>query len=126
MSASLWSIWAEATMLVCFGLAWPVATLRLLCGAATGGSGGRGLGFTALILLGYIAGGASKLLSGATPLPPVFWLYLLNACSVSAHLTVQWMIAARGRERGPHGPGNRRERDRRSAPAADAQATPIS
>lgn len=124
MSASLWSICAEATMLVCFGLAWPVATLRLLCGTAAAGSGGRGLGFTVLILLGYVAGGASKLLSDATPLPPVFWLYLLNACSVSAHLTVQWMIRTRGRERGPLAGANEAKRPR--ATAAEGQVTPVS
>jgi hypothetical protein len=88
MSASSWSSWAEALMLVCFGLAWPVSTLRLLC---LGRAGGRGCGFTVLILLGYLAGAASKLLAGA-PLPPVFWLYALNACSVFVHLAVQWHL----------------------------------
>ena len=68
----------EAVMLVCFGLAWPAANLRML---QTRRAEGKGPAFTSLILLGYVAGAASKLilLSGGQSLAPVFWLYVLNA-----------------------------------------------
>ena len=82
----------EGVMLVCFGLAWPLATLKMLrCKSAQG----RNLGFTFIILGGYVAGVASKLLalhSGAG-LPPVFWLYLLNSLSVGVNAVLQWHFA---------------------------------
>ena len=79
----------EALMLVCFGLAWPMATLRLL---RSGSAEGRRLGFTLVILCGYLAGALSKLLGtpASAGLPPVFWLYLLNTLSVGANAALQW------------------------------------
>jgi len=79
----------EAVMLVCFGLAWPMANLRML---RTRQALGKGLGFTSLILLGYLSGAASKVMlsSDGAPLAPVFWLYVLNAFSVAANLALQW------------------------------------
>jgi len=79
----------EAVMLVCFGLAWPLATLRML---HSGRAEGRGIGFTLVILAGYLAGVLSKLLAtpAGTALPPVFWLYLLNCVSVGAKAMLQW------------------------------------
>lgn len=79
----------EGLMLACFGLAWPQANLRML---RTGRAEGKGLVFTLIILCGYLAGAAAKLLlaNESTPLAPVFWLYLLNATSVCANLVLQW------------------------------------
>ena len=84
----------EAVMLVCFGLAWPMANLRML---RTRQAMGKGSGFTCLILLGYLFGAASKVMmsSEGSPLAPVFWLYVLNALSVAANLALQWHYSPR-------------------------------
>ncbi|MDE2372345.1 MAG: hypothetical protein KGN16_25495 [Burkholderiales bacterium] len=82
----------EAVMLVCFGLAWPLATLKMM---RRGRAEGRGLAFTLVILAGYVAGALSKLLAGpaAAGLPPVFWLYVLNTISVGANAALQWRLS---------------------------------
>jgi hypothetical protein len=84
----------EAAMLICFGLAWPVANLRML---QTRRAMGKGLPFTLLILTGYVAGASAKLVltSDGTPLAPVFWLYVLNAISVATNLALQWHFGRR-------------------------------
>ena len=84
----------EALMLVCFGIAWPLANLRML---RTRRPEGKGLVFTLVILLGYAAGASAKLLhlAAGRPLEPVFWLYALNASSVSLNLFLQWHLARR-------------------------------
>jgi hypothetical protein len=84
----------EALMLICFGLAWPLATLRML---RSGRADGRGLGFTLVILAGYLAGVMSKLLGlhDGTGLPPVFWLYVLNSLSVGVNAALQWRYTRR-------------------------------
>ena len=76
-------------MLMCFGLAWPVANLRML---RRGQPEGKGLAFTLIILVGYIAGALAKWpsISGHDTLPGVFWLYLANGLSVALNLTLQW------------------------------------
>lgn len=83
----------EAAMLVCFGLAWPLANLRMLRHRRVEG---RGLLPTGLVLAGYMAGIAAKLSAGGGGgLPPIFWLYLLNAASVSLNMALQWYFARR-------------------------------
>ena len=84
----------EAAMLACFGLAWPLANLRML---RTRRPEGKGLGFTLVILCGYFAGASAKLLLSldGRPLAPVFWLYVLNASSVGLNLFLQWYLAPR-------------------------------
>ena len=86
----------EAAMLVCFGLAWPLANLRML---RTGLSQGKGLLFTLIILGGYLCGAAAKLWVAAqgVGLAPVFWLYLLNTASVALNLFLQWHYGPRRR-----------------------------
>jgi hypothetical protein len=76
-------------MLTCFGLAWPMANLRML---RTGRAEGKGLSFTLIIFCGYLAGAAAKitLSTATTPLAHVFWLYALNATSVGINLVLQW------------------------------------
>ena len=81
----------EATMLICFGIAWPLANLRMI---RSGRIEGTGVAFTAIILSGYVAGAFAKLtlaMSGHS-LPPVFWLYVLNIGSVGLNLTLQWRL----------------------------------
>jgi hypothetical protein len=79
----------EALMLMCFGLAWPVANLRMLRRRCPEG---KGLAFTLIILIGYIAGALAKWpsISGLDLLPGVFWLYLANGSSVALNLFLQW------------------------------------
>ena len=84
----------EAAMLICFGVAWPLANLRML---RSGRAEGKGAIFTAIILCGYVAGALAKLAlaSHGHALPPVFWLYALNTVSVGGNLTLQWRLGRR-------------------------------
>jgi hypothetical protein len=86
----------EGVMLTCFGLAWPLANLRML---RTGRAEGKGLGFTLIIFCGYLAGAGAKiaLSTQATALAPVFWLYVLNATSVGLNLFLQWYLGRQHR-----------------------------
>ena len=73
----------EGTMLLCFGLAWPLNTLGMLRRQR---AEGKNLVFTAVILFGYLCGALAKWLLGvaqAEPLAPVFWLYVTNAATVT-------------------------------------------
>lgn len=82
----------EWTMLLCFGLAWPVANLRMV---RTRRPEGKGLAFTTIIMVGYVAGASAKWISVApgTPIPGVFWLYAVNGVSVTMNLALQWYFA---------------------------------
>lgn len=84
----------EAGMLICFGVAWPLAILRML---RSGRAECKGSAFTAIILCGYVAGASAKLAlaSHGHSLPPVFWLYALNTVSVGYHLLLQWRLSRR-------------------------------
>jgi len=84
----------EAAMLTCFGISWPLAAWRMWRQRR---AEGRGLLPTALILAGYVAGMAAKICGAcdAGVLQPIFWLYLLNAGSVSANLALQWHFGRR-------------------------------
>jgi hypothetical protein len=86
----------EGVMLTCFGLAWPVANLRML---RTGRAEGKGLCFTLIIFCGYLAGAAAKIVlsTGSAALAPVFWLYALNATSVGLNLFLQWHLGRQNR-----------------------------
>ena len=88
----------ESTMLLCFGLAWPVANLRMV---RTRRSEGKGLAFTLLIMVGYVAGACAKWISVApgAPIPGVFWLYAVNGVSVTMNLTLQWYFTKRSARR---------------------------
>jgi hypothetical protein len=81
----------EGLMLMCFGLAWPLANLRMLHRRQ---AEGKGMVFTAIILCGYAAGAAAKLL--VEPVEPIVWLYVLNFCAVSANLALQWYFGRVG------------------------------
>ena len=79
----------ESTMLLCFGLAWPLANLRMMRSRRPEG---KGLAFTLIILIGYIAGATAKWLSAGAgqAIPGIFWLYAINAGSVTMNLVLQW------------------------------------
>ena len=87
----------EALMLVCFGVAWPLARLRML---RTGQAEGKSMAFTA-ILSGYIAGARAELAGAASAhtLPLVFWLYMLYRVSVGANLLPQRRLGSRSARR---------------------------
>lgn len=81
----------EALMLICFGAAWPFSIYRSLRSRSTNG---KSLLFMLVLILGYLAGIANKLVSGADL---TLWLYVLNLVMVSAD-TGLW-IRNRRRER---------------------------
>jgi hypothetical protein len=84
----------EALMLLSFGLAWPVANLRMLRSRR---SEGKGLAFTLIILIGYVAGAAAKWISAGpdAEIPALFWLYAVNGASVTMNLVLQWYFSRR-------------------------------
>jgi hypothetical protein len=89
----------EAMMLLCFGLAWPIATVRML---RTGHAEGKGLRFTLIIWVVYLAGAASKIVSQDAPdVPwaPVFWLYVLSSLTVGFNGWLQWYLPQRSKTR---------------------------
>lgn len=78
----------EALMLLCFGLAWPLNTLGMLRRRRPEG---KGLTFTTIIWCGYLCGATAKLLlvlAAGRALPPVFWLYVINALTVGLNALV--------------------------------------
>ena len=88
----------EAIMLLCFGVAWPIATMKML---RTGQAEGKGLGLTMIIWTGYLAGAVSKIVAAETtdiPLAPVFWLYMLNSVTVGFSGWLQWYLPRRARQ----------------------------
>ena len=66
----------EITMLVCFGAAWPLSIFKLM---KTKNSGGKSLGFTGVMIMGYLAGITFEYL-GARDY--VIYLYIFNTCLV--------------------------------------------
>lgn len=73
----------EATMLVCFGLSWPMNAYKSYQARTAKGTSWQ---FMALITFGYIAGITAKLVSGN--LNWVFAVYLINIACVSAN----WLV----------------------------------
>jgi hypothetical protein len=84
----------EAVMLLSFGLAWPIANLRMLRSRQCEG---KGLGFTLIILIGYAAGAAAKWISVGpdAEIPTLFWLYAVNGASVTMNLVLQCCFCRR-------------------------------
>ncbi len=71
----------EALMVVCFGLSWPLSVYRSWKSRT---AKGKSLFFEVFILLGYICGITSKLVSGK--ITYVFLFYVLNILMVAADL----------------------------------------
>lgn len=74
----------EIIMLLCFGAAWPVSIAKSFRSRNTGG---KSLVFLLVILAGYAAGIAHKIIHKPDF---VVWLYFLNAAMVGAD-TVLWI-----------------------------------
>lgn len=73
----------ETVMLVCFGFSWPINVMKNHR-ARTAKS--MSLGFILLIIVGYLAGIAAKILTGR--INYVLVVYALNLLMVSANLAV--------------------------------------
>ena len=92
-------VFFEALMLLCFGVAWPVATYRML---RSGRAEGKGLLFTSIIGAGYVFGAMAKVLAAqcdGAALAPIFWLYLLNSVSVGSNGALQWYLRRKAPQR---------------------------
>ena len=76
----------EAAMLVCFGLSWPISILKSL---RTKRVKGKSLGFMYLVLAGYIAGAAGKIIltrASGDALSWVIALYIINTLLVATDI----------------------------------------
>lgn len=71
-------------MLLCFGAAWPFSIVRSWQSRSTQG---KSLLFLLVLILGYLAGIANKLLYH---FDPVFFLYVLNVAMVATD-AVLWL-----------------------------------
>lgn len=78
----------EATMLICFGLSWPMNAWKSYRARTAKGMSWQ---FLTLICLGYLCGIAAKVVLGA--MNWVFWIYILNL----AFLGINWAIYFRNR-----------------------------
>ena len=72
---------AEAVMVICFGISWPVSILASYTART---AKGRSLIFLFFIFFGYVAGIVSKLISGN--ITYVFWFYVANLILVSVDM----------------------------------------
>lgn len=73
----------ETLMLLCFGISWPLNVIKAY---HAGTAKGMSLPFILLIMTGYIAGIAAKLISGQTGY--VLVVYVLNLVIVSLNMVV--------------------------------------
>lgn len=73
----------ETTMLVCFGISWPMNVYRNYKSRT---AKGMSLGFIMLIILGYVAGIAAKLITHN--ITYVLAVYVLNLAIVSVNVLV--------------------------------------
>lgn len=76
----------EATMLVCFGLSWP---MNLIKNIKAGTAKSMSLKFILLIIFGYVAGITAKLVTGQ--MNYVLIVYILNILVVSLNLVVYFV-----------------------------------
>lgn len=76
----------ETVMLICFGLSWPISVIKNIR-AKTAKS--MSLAFTLLIIAGYIAGIAAKLVTNNISF--VLTVYIINLIMVSANAAVYFI-----------------------------------
>ncbi len=79
----------EAIMLICFGFSWPLNVIKAYKARTAKGTS---LPFILLIITGYIAGIAAKIVTGQ--MNYVLAVYLLNLAIVSVNLLVYFRNAA--------------------------------
>ncbi len=75
----------EATMIIFFGISWPMNIIKSI---RTKTTKGKSLVFLIFIFMGYIAGVASKILSGN--ITYVFVFYVLNLIMVGADIVLYY------------------------------------
>ncbi len=73
----------SAVMLICFGFSWPI---NLVKNIKLKSAKAMNLGFILLIVVGYIAGIASRIVSGMYGY--VFVIYIINLLVVSCNIVV--------------------------------------
>lgn len=73
----------ESVMLVCFGISWPISVYKSI---KTKSTKGKSLIFMLAIIVGYIAGIASKVVGDN--MNYVFVLYIFNLCMVTVDLVL--------------------------------------
>lgn len=83
----------EAIMLICFGLSWPLNVVKAYKAGTTKGTS---LPFIFLIITGYIAGIAAKVITGQ--INYVLIVYLLNLAIVSMNIVVYFRNASLDRK----------------------------
>jgi len=86
----------EATMLICFGISWPIAILKTLRVRKVTG---KSVGFLTLIFIGYLAGIGAKFAAAHAAAAPVDWvasLYALNAVMVGIEILLYLRFRPRG------------------------------
>ncbi|MBQ4105582.1 MAG: hypothetical protein IJC86_04250 [Clostridia bacterium] len=76
----------ELVMLICFGLSWPISVYKSLTSHSTQG---KSLVFIIAIILGYVCGIISKLLSGQ--ITYVLGLYIFNLTVVTFDLVLYFI-----------------------------------
>lgn len=76
----------EAAMLMCFGLSWPISLVK---NVKAGTAKSMSLQFILLIIAGYVAGIAAKLMSGRVNY--VLVVYLFNLAVVTVNLAVYFI-----------------------------------
>jgi len=73
----------EAIMLICFGLSWPMALVKNIKAKS---AEGMSLSFLLLIITGYVAGTAAKIIAGN--ITYVLIVYIVNLVIVTMNLIV--------------------------------------
>jgi hypothetical protein len=73
----------EAIMLICFGLSWPMALVKNIKAKS---AEGMSLSFLLLIITGYVAGTAAKIIAGN--ITYVLIVYVVNLVIVTMNLIV--------------------------------------
>ena len=76
----------EVIMLVCFGISWPISVWKSV---RSGSTSGKSVIFMLAIIIGYIAGIASKIVGGH--INYVLFMYCLNLLMVSIDLGVYFV-----------------------------------
>ena len=76
----------EFTMLICFGMSWPISLVK---NVRAGTAKSMSLQFILLIITGYVAGIAAKLISGRVNY--VLVVYLFNLAVVTVNLGVYFV-----------------------------------
>ncbi|MGN0729545.1 hypothetical protein [Treponema sp.] len=76
----------EASMLICFGLSWPISVVKNI---KSGTAKNMSLRFILLIVAGYIAGISAKIILGSFNY--VLGVYILNLAIVSINIPVYFI-----------------------------------